>query len=90
MRWVGVVQRTIDQPCRGTSPTRKHPPLGSYRRPMPRALGGSLGGGRFLMGEVPLKWASWEPAGPALPAPHPHRPLKFPGASRSHPDEHLK
>ena len=29
-------------------------PLGPYRRPMPRVLGGSQGGGRFLMGEVPL------------------------------------
>ena len=33
---------------------KKHPPLGPYRRPMPRVLGGSEGGGRFLMGEVPL------------------------------------
>ena len=38
----------------GTSLTRKQPPLGPYRRPMPRVLGGSLGGGRFLMGEEPL------------------------------------
>jgi len=30
------------------------PPLGLYRTPMPRVLGVSLGGGRFLMGEVPL------------------------------------
>jgi len=30
------------------------PPLGPYRRPMPRVLGGSQGGGRFLMSEVPL------------------------------------
>ena len=28
-------------------------PLGPYRRPMPRVLGGSQGGGHFLMGEVP-------------------------------------
>ena len=40
--------------CRGTSLARKRNPLGPYRRPMPRVLGGSLGGGRFLMGEVPL------------------------------------
>ena len=39
---------------RGTSPTRKRTPLGPYRRPMPRVLGGSYGGGRFLMSEVPL------------------------------------
>jgi hypothetical protein len=39
---------------RGTSPTRKRNPLGPYRRPMPRVLGGSQEGGRFLMGEVPL------------------------------------
>ena len=28
-------------------------PLGPYLRPMPRVLGGSWGGGRFLMGKVP-------------------------------------
>ena len=28
-------------------------PLGPYRRPMSRVLGGSKGGGRFLMSEVP-------------------------------------
>ena len=39
---------------RGTSLTRKRTPLGPYRRPRPRVLGGSLGGERFLMGEVPL------------------------------------
>ena len=38
---------------RGTSP-RKRTPLGPYRRPMPRVLGGSSGVGRFRMGEVPL------------------------------------
>ena len=32
-----------------------HIPLGPYRRPVPRVLGGSWGGGRFLMGEVPPK-----------------------------------
>jgi hypothetical protein len=30
------------------------PPLRTYRRPMPRVLGGSLGVGRFLIVEVPL------------------------------------
>ena len=39
---------------RGTSLIRKRTPLGPYRRPMPKVLGGSQGGGRFLMGEVPL------------------------------------
>ena len=34
-------------------PQRKHPSLGPYRRPTPRVLRGSYGGGRFLMGEVP-------------------------------------
>ena len=41
-------------PYRGTSLIRIRTPLGPYRRPMPRVLGGSQGGGRFLMGEVPL------------------------------------
>ena len=39
---------------RDTTLIRTVPPLGTYRRPMPRVLGGSKGGGRFLMGEVPL------------------------------------
>ena len=33
---------------------RKRTPLGPSLRPMSRGLGGSQGGGRFLMGEVPL------------------------------------
>ena len=37
-----------------TSLTRKRTPLGPYRRPMSRVLGGGQGGGRFLMNEVPL------------------------------------
>ena len=41
-------------PYRGTSLIRKWNPLGPYRRPVPRVLGGSQGGGRFLMGKVPL------------------------------------
>ena len=41
-------------PYMGTSLIRKCPPLGPYRRPMPMVLGGSKGGGRFLMSEVPL------------------------------------
>ena len=40
--------------CRGTWLIRKRTPLGPYRSPMTRVLGGSQGGGRFLMGEVPL------------------------------------
>ena len=39
---------------RGTSLTRKRSPLGPYRRPMPRVLGGSKWGGRFIVGEVPV------------------------------------
>ena len=39
---------------RGTLLIRKRPPLGPYNSPMPRALWGSWGGGRFLMREVPL------------------------------------
>ena len=42
------------QPCRVASLKGKRTPLGPYRRPMTRVLGGSSGGGRFLMGEVPL------------------------------------
>jgi hypothetical protein len=42
---------------RGTSLTIKRTPLRPYGRPMPRVLGGSLGGGSFLMGEVPLEVA---------------------------------
>ena len=39
---------------RGTSLISKRTPLGSYRRPMPRVVGGSYGVGRFPIGEVPL------------------------------------
>ena len=39
---------------RGTSLIRKHPPLGTYSRPMPRAIWGSWRDGLFLMSEVPL------------------------------------
>ena len=42
------------QAYRGTSLVRTSNFLGPDRRPMPRLLGGSLGGGRFLAGEVPL------------------------------------
>ena len=40
---------------RGIPLTRKRTPLGPYCRPMPRVLGGSHGGERFLMGEVPVQ-----------------------------------
>ena len=40
--------------CLGTSPMEKRLPLGPHRRPMPSVLGG----GRFLMGEVPLQFSS--------------------------------
>ena len=43
-----------DPVYRGTSLTRKRTPLRPYRRPMPRVLGGSQEGGRFVLGEVPL------------------------------------
>jgi hypothetical protein len=39
---------------RGTSVIRKRTLLGPSRRPMRRVLGGSQGGGRFLMDEVSL------------------------------------
>ena len=39
---------------RGTSLTRTRTPLGPCRKPLPRVLGGSKGGWRFLMREVPL------------------------------------
>ena len=39
---------------RVTSPITKRSFLGPYRRPMPRVLGFSYGGGCFLMSEVPL------------------------------------
>ena len=38
----------------GTSFIRKRTLLGPYRMPRPRVLGESWGGGRFLVGEVPL------------------------------------
>ena len=44
----------VDLPYIGTSLIRSRTPLGPYRWPMPRVPEGSYGGGRFLMGEVPL------------------------------------
>ena len=43
-----------ENPYLGTLLTRKRTHLGPFHRPMPRVLGGSQGGGRFLMGEVTL------------------------------------
>jgi hypothetical protein len=46
--------------------TRKRTPQGPYCRPMPRVLRGSQGGGRFLMGEVPLCCSGETDSGPCL------------------------
>jgi len=51
---VGAERRVVSRAYRGTSLSRKRTPLGPYRRPMPRVLGGFWGGECFLMGEVPL------------------------------------
>ena len=42
------------QPAQGYLAHKKSPPLGPYRKPMPRVLGGSYGRGRSFMSEVPL------------------------------------
>ena len=39
---------------RGTSLARKCTPLGPYRRPLAGVLGGSWGGGHFVIGEISL------------------------------------
>ena len=52
-----TVEVTVDRalcPYRGTPLERKRTPLEPYRRPVLRVLGESLGGERFLMGEVLL------------------------------------
>ena len=52
-----LLRRGVPECSRGYRDTlliRKRTPLGPYRRPMPRVLKGSWGGGCFLMGEVPL------------------------------------
>ena len=54
---LGLDRGDSDLEHRGTSLIRKHHPVGPYSRTMPRVLGElgeSRGGGRFLMGEVPL------------------------------------
>jgi hypothetical protein len=38
------------------APHESASPVGPYRRPMSRVLGGSLGVGCFLINEVPLYW----------------------------------
>jgi hypothetical protein len=53
-KWTDIIRGNIQLENSGTAPIRKRPPLGSYRRAIPRVLGGSWGGGRCLMGEVPL------------------------------------
>ena len=73
---VADVRECIDRACRishyrGTPLTRKCSPLGPFGRPMPRVLGGSLGGGHFHMGETPLYLETPSPAY----SPHPARPL---------------
>ena len=40
----------VERTYMGTSPMRKPQPLRLYRRPMPRVLGGSWGGGKFSYG----------------------------------------
>ena len=39
---------------RGTSLIRKRLPVATYSRPVHSVIGGSYGGGRFLLSEVPL------------------------------------
>ena len=41
-------------PYRGSSLKRKRTFLGPYHMPMPKVLGESQRGGRFIMGEEPL------------------------------------
>ena len=52
-----VSRRTMQVIYRGTSLIRNHPILGPYSRPRPRFLRLPGGGGRFVMGEVPLQGA---------------------------------
>ena len=57
----GYLEKGIQTPMargrstyRGNSLIRNRHPVGPYRRPMPRVLGGSYGGGRFLVDKMPL------------------------------------
>ena len=56
--WAGLFRR-----LQGYLAQKKPHPLGPDRRPMPRVVGVSQGGGRFLMGEVPLYAANSPPWG---------------------------
>ena len=62
-------ERALQDGPRGTSLTRKRPPLGPCSRAMPRALRWSWEGGRFLMIEVPLC--------PHTSSPQKHRLIAF-------------
>ena len=66
---------------RGTSTIRKRTPLGPYRRPMRRVLGG----GRFLMGEVPCRERRGRSlaVNAAAPPPSPSRAFPLPLEKRS-------
>ena len=47
------VRENPDRPRTEVLRFQERTPLGPYRRSMPRVLGSSHGGGRFLMGKVP-------------------------------------
>ena len=49
-----ITRRLERRALQGYLTYKKPRPLGPYSRTMPTVLGGSYGGGRFLMGEVPL------------------------------------
>ena len=56
---VGMINPQVQSPAwmsglQGYLTIRNRTTVGPYRRPMPRVLCWSEGGGRFLMGEVPL------------------------------------
>ena len=51
---VGYTRSCVVLMYMGTSLMRKRTPLGSYRRPLHRVVGGSKVGGIFLMDGVPL------------------------------------
>jgi len=56
--------RLASSQYRGSSHKRKRPPLGPYRTPMLRVLGGSQGVRRFLIGDVHLQNYSRTSHGP--------------------------
>ena len=51
----GLGCRCTRSAYRGTSPIRKHPPLGPFSRPMPRALWWSSGVGVFICVRYPCR-----------------------------------